>query len=204
MKKSIRNLMIGALMTCGVFAASSSALAASQYVQTDMNFRGGASVTATLIGSVPAGAQVEVLGQAGEWDLVRYNGVTGYIHGGNLGNSYAAPARKSGSTSGTTAGTINPTTTQTGSSTSTYNYFDSSFVDVAKRIAGSGQAKWTVDVNGYLALRSKPVYDAANEIGKLTTGDTVELISSYNTGSYVEVFAPSIGSYGYVNAGYLR
>ena len=194
MKKSIRNLMISALMTFGVFAASSAALAGSQYVQTNMNFRSGASTTATLIGSVPAGAQVEVLGQAGEWDLVRYNGVTGYIHGGNLGNSYAAPAAKSGitaSSKGSNSGAVT-------------NYFDTSFVNDAHRVADSGNGVWTVSVNGYLALRSQPCYDAANEIGKLHTGDTVELISSYNTGSYVEVFAPSLGMYGYVNGGFLR
>ena len=82
MKKSIRNLMIGAVMAAGVFAASSAALAATQYVQTDMNFRNGASSTATQIGSVPAGAQVDYLNSVNGWDLVTYNGVTGYIHGG--------------------------------------------------------------------------------------------------------------------------
>ena len=37
MKKSIRNLMIGAVMAAGVFAASSAALAATQYVQNDID-----------------------------------------------------------------------------------------------------------------------------------------------------------------------
>ena len=68
MKKSIRNLIIGAAMTAGIFAASSAALAATQFVQTDMNFRSGASATATLIGSVPAGAQVEVLDMQNGWN----------------------------------------------------------------------------------------------------------------------------------------
>ena len=54
MKKSIRNLMIGAAMTIGVFGASTAALAATQYVQNDMNFRNGPAVTAQAIGSVPA------------------------------------------------------------------------------------------------------------------------------------------------------
>ena len=58
MKKSLRNLMIGAVMTAGIFAASASALAATQFVQEDMNFRNGASITSTVIGSVPGGAEV--------------------------------------------------------------------------------------------------------------------------------------------------
>ena len=87
MKKSIRNLIIGAAMTAGIFAASTSALA-GQFVQTDMNFRSGASITSTVIGSVPAGAEVEVLGSQNGWDLISYNGVTGYISGGNLGSSF--------------------------------------------------------------------------------------------------------------------
>ena len=90
MKKSIRNLILGAAMAIGVFAASLSAFA-GQFVQNDMNFRSGASTTSTIIGSVPAGAQVEVLGQSNGFDLVKYNGVTGYIHSGNLGDSYTAP-----------------------------------------------------------------------------------------------------------------
>ena len=181
MKKSIRNLVIGAVMACGVFTASSAALAGTQYVQTNMNFRNGTSTSAPLIGSVPAGAQVEVLGQSNGWDLIRYNGQTGYICGGNLGNSYGGSGN-----------------------TSVSNYFDTNFVQTAHEIANSGNGIRTVSVNGYLALRNAPCYDAANEIGKLHTGDTVELVSTYNTGSYVEVFAPKLGCYGYVNAGFIR
>ena len=88
MKKSLRNLMIGAVMTAGIFAASASALAATQFVQEDMNFRNGASITSTVIGSVPGGAEVEVLGQVNGWDLIRYNGRVGYIHGGNMADTY--------------------------------------------------------------------------------------------------------------------
>ena len=41
-----------------------------------MNFRSGASKTSASIGSVPAGAEVDVLGSVNDWDLVRYNGQT--------------------------------------------------------------------------------------------------------------------------------
>ena len=91
MKKSIRNLVIGAAMTIGVFAASTAAMAATQFVQNDMNFRSGAGTTATCIGSVPAGAQVEVLESVNGWDRISYNGMIGFIHGGNVAASYTAP-----------------------------------------------------------------------------------------------------------------
>ena len=56
MTKAIRNLIIGAAMTAGVFAASTAAMAATQFVQSDMNFRNGPAVTSEIIGSVPAGS----------------------------------------------------------------------------------------------------------------------------------------------------
>ena len=183
MKKSLRNMIIGAVMTAGIFAASASALAATQYVTTDMNFRSGASSTSTLIGSVPAGAQVEVLDLQNGWNLIRYNGMIGYIHGGNLADTYVA--RPSAST--------------------TRAYYDNNFTQNANQIANSAKAVHTVYVtDGYLALRTQPTFDDSNIIGQLYTGDTVELISTYNTGSYVEVFSPKYGTYGYVNAGFLR
>ena len=183
MMKSIRNLVLGAVMAVGVFAASSAAFAGTQYVQNDMNFRSGASKTAATIGSVPAGAQVEVLGSQDGWNLIRYNGMTGYIHGGNLGDSYVARP----------------------SASSVSAYYDNNFTQSASQVANSAKAAHTVYVtDGYLALRSAPSFDASNEIGQLYTGDTVELISTYNTGSYVEVFSPKHGAYGYVNAGFLR
>ena len=183
MKKSIiRNFVIGAAMAAGILATSSAALAASQYVQSDMNFRNGASTTAAQIGSVPAGAQVEVLGSQNGWDLIQYNGMTGYIHGGNLGDSYV----------------VKP------SASAVRDYYDYSFTETANQIANSGNGIRTVYVtDGYLALRSAPTYDDSNVIGQLYTGDTVELISTYNTGSYVEVFAPKFGTYGYVNAAFI-
>ncbi|MBO7711428.1 MAG: SH3 domain-containing protein, partial [Lachnospiraceae bacterium] len=130
MKKSLRNLMIGAVITAGIFATSSAALAATQFVQTDMNFRSGASSSATLIGSVPAGAQVEVLDLVSGWNLIRYNGMTGYIHDGNLADTYVARP----------------------SASSVRSYYDNNFTQTAHKIADSGQAKRTVYVtDGYLA-----------------------------------------------------
>ena len=183
MKKSIRNLMIGAVMAAGVFAASSAALAATQYVQTDMNFRSGASSSATQIGSVPAGAQVDYLNSVNGWDLVTYNGVTGYIHGGNLANSYTAQPAYS--------------TTQA--------YFDNNWTGTAANMNSQTGAWKTVKVDsGYLALRRDVTFDQSNEIGQLYTGDQVEIQGSGNAGSYVFVYSPKYGCCGWVNAGFLR
>ncbi|MBR3158983.1 MAG: SH3 domain-containing protein, partial [Atopobiaceae bacterium] len=56
---------------------------------------------------------------------------------------------------------------------------------------------------GYLALRTAPSYDEANEIGELYTGDTVE-VQDKSGGKYWWVYSPKLGKSGYVNADYLR
>ena len=189
MKKSIRNLMIGAVMAAGVFAASSVALAATQYVQNDMNFRSGASTTSTIIGGVPAGAQVDLIKSENGWDLVSYNGRTGYIHGGNLADSYTAKQN--------TQPAQNYSTTQ--------SYFDNNWTGTAANRNGQTGAWKTVKVDsGYLALRRDCTYDQSNEIGQLHTGDQVEIQGSGAAGSYVFVYSPKYGCNGWVNAGFLR
>ena len=183
MKKSIRNLIIGAAMTAGVFAASTAAMAATQFVQNDMNFRSGASTTATCIGSVPAGAQVEVLDSVNGWDRISYNGMIGFIHGGNVAASYTAPAPVQ---------------------TSTKSYFDNNWTQTARNMNNySGEYRTVYVETGFLALRTTPEYDDANIMGQLYTGDTVQLIGGTD-GSYVRVYSPKIGTHGWVNAGFLR
>ena len=76
----MKALVISAVMTISVFAASIGAMAATQYVQNDMNFRNGASTTSTIIGSVPAGAKVSVVNQE-----LKYNFSSG--SGSGSGNS---------------------------------------------------------------------------------------------------------------------
>ena len=99
MKKSIRNLILGAAMAIGVFAASLSAFA-GQFVQNDMNFRSGASKTSASIGSVPVGAEVDVLGSVNDWDLVSYNGKTGYVMGFDISDGNCASKHVSLSSDG--------------------------------------------------------------------------------------------------------
>ena len=189
MKKSIKSLVLGAVMAIGVLGASTAALANTQYVQTDMNFRNGPSTSAAAIGSVPAGAQVDVISSQNGWDLVNYNGTTGYIHGGNVAGSYTAPS----------------STASISSYSSTKNYFDNNagFSQKAQAVSTDSNYRKTVQVNGYLALRNAPSYDASNECGKLFTGDVVEVTNSQPNGSYVWVYSPKYDTYGYVNAGFL-
>ena len=179
MKKSLRNLVVGAVMAATVITASATAFA-GQYVQTDMNFRSGASKTSTCIGSVPAGAEVEVLGSTNGWDLIRYNGKTGYIHGGNLGSTFVAKQQAKPAA-------------QTQNYSSTQSYFDNNW---------TGTWKTVYVQSGYLALRNAPSYNRGNEIGQLNTGDRVQ-IEGEASGSYIYVYSPKYGTSGWVNAGFL-
>ena len=190
MKKSIRNFVLGVIAAAGVMAASTAAFAGSmQYVQNDMNFRSGAGTTTAVIGSVPAGAQVEVLDTVNGWNLIRYNGVTGYIHGGNVADTFTAPKQVP--------------VQQAAPASSTQAYFDNNWIGTAQSMNTSAGSTKTVSVqSSYLALRTAPAYDAANEIGQLYSGDKVELIGGAQ-GSYVKVYSPKFGTTGWVNAGFL-
>ncbi|MBQ6321743.1 MAG: SH3 domain-containing protein, partial [Lachnospiraceae bacterium] len=69
--------------------------------------------------------------------------------------------------------------------------------------SSSSSGTWTVRVSdGYLALRSGKAYDYSNEIGKLWTGDTVEVWDSSDS-KYWYVYASHLGKSGYVNKNYL-
>ena len=69
----------------------------------------------------------------------------------------------------------------------------------------SGSVGFTKTVSvakGYLALRTAKAYDAANEIGELYTGDTVQVTDTSDS-TYWYVYSPKHGKYGYVNKDYL-
>ena len=55
---------------------------------------------------------------------------------------------------------------------------------------------------GYLALRTAKAYDYSNEIGKLYSGQTVQ-VQDTSDSTYWWVYAPTLGKYGYVNKNYL-
>lgn len=68
--------------------------------------------------------------------------------------------------------------------------------------SSSSKVTYTVSVNGYLALRNYPSYDASNEIGKMYTGDTVNVIDKSGS-TYWYVYSPRLGLSGYTNKDYL-
>ena len=71
------------------------------------------------------------------------------------------------------------------------------------RLTALADETWTVRVDsGYLALRTAKAFDYNNEIGKLYTGQTVQ-VSDKSDATYWYVYAPTLGKYGYVNANYL-
>ena len=83
-----------------------------------------------------------------------------------------------------------------------YGYVNRNYIYAMSSPTPSYQT-YTVRVSsGYLALRTAKAYDAANEIGKLWTGDTVQVIDR-SSGQYWYVYAPTLGKYGYVNKDYL-
>ena len=70
-------------------------------------------------------------------------------------------------------------------------------------LLATGESKTDAVTDGYLALRSAASYDAANEIGKLYTGDTVRIQGSFD-GSYALVYSTKYDTVGWVNAGFLK
>lgn len=61
----------------------------------------------------------------------------------------------------------------------------------------------TVKVDkGYLALRSEKAYDEKNEIGRLYSGETVEIWESGDS-AYWYVYSPKLYKFGYVNKDYI-
>lgn len=71
------------------------------------------------------------------------------------------------------------------------------------RNGSSGGTTMTVSVSkGYLALRTAKAYNYNNEIGKLYSGDTVQ-VQDTSDSTYWWVYAPKLGKSGYVNRNYL-
>lgn len=93
--------------------------------------------------------------------------------------------------------------------TGIYGYVNSDYLVTSNPgyTTANDYSVWSVKVNsGYLALRSAPAYNSANEIGKLYTGNTVYVYSySYANFSdtYWYVYSPSLGMWGYVDSNYI-
>ena len=83
-----------------------------------------------------------------------------------------------------------------------YGYVNKKYLKGASGTPSSYIAKMTVTVaKGYLALRTKPAYDASNEIGELYSGDTFYVTEK--GGKYWYGYSPKYDKYGYVNGSYL-
>ena len=54
---------------------------------SSLNFRSGPSTSHSIIGSLQKGQQVEYISESGSLAKVKYNGVTGYVHGDYLTKS---------------------------------------------------------------------------------------------------------------------
>lgn len=81
-------------------------------------------------------------------------------------------------------------------------YVDRNYLETAENTATSNDS-WTVKVKkGYLALRNKAAYNDSNEIGRLSTGDTV-LVKDSSDSTYWYVYAPKLDKYGYVDNRYI-
>ena len=187
MKKAVRNLIAAAVMAATVVitvaVTAVNASAGSAYVQNDMNFRSSAEMTGRIIGSVPAGAKVEVIGSQNGWDLVVYNGVTGYIHGGNTGSSYTPPVEASPMVR-----------VETSNQTQSVN---------SNAAAAAGTLRVRNLQSGYLAIRNAPAYEFENEIGKLYNGMAVQITGGASGNGYVWVYSPDLGISGWVNQSFI-
>lgn len=82
-----------------------------------------------------------------------------------------------------------------------YGYVNKDYLRNGSTGASTDTRTVRVDT-GYLALRTAKAFDSSNEIGRLYTGDTVQLLDTRDS-SYWYVYAPSLGRYGYVNCDYL-
>ena len=60
---------------------------AATVTASSLNFRSGPSTSHSIIGSLQKGQQVEYISESGSWAKVKYNGVTGYVHGDYLTKS---------------------------------------------------------------------------------------------------------------------
>ena len=76
-------------------------------------------------------------------------------------------------------------------------------VPVMAQTTWAAASTYTVTVaSGYLALRSAKAFDDSNEIGKLYTGDSVEVTDSSGS-TYWYVYSSELNKSGYVNRKYL-
>ena len=90
------------------------------------------------------------------------------------------------------------------SSLGKYGYVNRNYLTgpVSSPASVTGPSRTVRVSDGYLALRSAKAFDKSNEIGKLYTGDTVQ-VQDTSDSTYWYVYSSKLGKYGYVNKNYL-
>ena len=158
-----------------VFLLGSTVEAAT--VARGMNFRSTPSATGSLIGSIPKGAEVEVLNSENGWDYVSYNGIGGWIHGGNITNT--SSAQKAASGTGTAAASTAGTSGQTVKVLYGMNFRAKAGMD--GRIMGGIPAGTKVQYLGSSNGWDKVVYNGVT--GWIASGRTAAVSNGSNTSS---------------------
>ena len=181
---------------CAAFLGLS---AQADIVGNSMNFRANPSILGQSIGSVPQGASVTKITSDGEWDYISYNGVTGWIHSGNLtaapvGVTAAGTAYGTGTAQYAAAGsqyTSTGTQTYTNTSTGAVSQYG---VTTPSAITGSETATVLYSMN----FRMAP-----NMSGTIMTtvpaGSVVTRLASENGWDYINYN----GTYGWIAGGRL-
>ncbi len=187
MKKVAIAFTAATMMIAGATTASANE---TKYVANEIgvNVRQSATADSARLGGLYKGDAVDVISENNGWAKINYNGKTAYITNSVLSNTkpdmrdygYASGLYGNGKIWSNNAGTPD-------------------YVKTAANQAHKSQ--YTVNVNGYLALRSDPAFNYGNEIAQLHTGDVVNFKENY--GTYWCVYVPSIGQVGFVNSNYL-
>lgn len=87
----VKIAMRSAVLSAAVVLSAYDASAAPAPVGTNVNLRQGPGTTYTVITTIPAGANVDVIGCTGQWCQVTWQGQTGYVIGSSLAQGGPPP-----------------------------------------------------------------------------------------------------------------
>ena len=191
MNKFMKKIAIAFAAATMMIAGASMMASANEtkYVANDIgvNVRQAASADSQRLGGLYMGDAVDVIAVNNGWAMINYNGRTAYVINDAL--SYTKPYVPSG---------VNNTYTWIKETNSS----NSSRIQAARGYMSHDNNTFTVNVaSGYLALRYSAVTDPANEIGRLYSGQMVQ-VQQYGS-QFDYVYVPALNAYGYVNNDYL-
>ncbi len=158
----------------------------TKYVNaSSLNFRSGPSTSYSVIGKLSSGDKVEVISTSNGWSKIKYDGKTGYVSSKYLSSS--APESSTTTTKYVNTSSLNVRSGKTGYVYGDYVGKDTSSTTTTKYVNASS-----------LNFRSGPS-TSYSVIGKLSSGDKVEVISTSNGWSKIKYD----GKTGYVSSKYL-